>query len=165
MAKPPAKRSYTAVEKAAYVTEVERLYRAGGRTYASIAHQLGIAATSYHTWIAAGIKPNVAATSAKASKPRASYTPEERGRLVAEVERLHDTGRSLEAACQAVGIGDKTFRVWRAQQPRPLPMREVSITALVPAMPAIALAVVAPGGYRVEGLDVETAARLLRALA
>ena len=49
-------------------------------------------------------------------------------------------------------------------------MRPVEITALVPAMTAAPAAVeshlslVTPGGYRVEGLSVATAAELLRAL-
>lgn len=167
MAKRPPKRSYTAAEKAAYVAEVERLYRAGGRTYVSIARQLGISDTSYHTWIAAGIKPAPATTPAPsaAGKPRTLYTPDQRVRLVAEVERRHAAGQTVEAACRAAGIGEKTFRAWRAAQQPILPLREVAVTALVPAVPVATLAVVAPGGYRVEGLDVELAARLLRALA
>jgi hypothetical protein len=63
-------------------------------------------------------------------------------------------------------------------------MRPVEVTALVPVAsqalslvpprpaveapavaPAQGLALVAPGGYRVEGLSVETAAALLRALS
>lgn len=52
MAKPAPKKTFTAEEKATLVAEVERLYQVGGRTYVSIARELGIGDTSYHTWIA-----------------------------------------------------------------------------------------------------------------
>lgn len=164
------RRTYTDAEKAAYVAEFQRLYRAGDRTYASIGRQLGVPESNYYAWVAQGIKAAApAAKPATAGKPRVIYTPEERERLVAEVERLLAAGHIVEAACRAVGIGEKSFRTWRAaRRTAPLPMREVSVTALVPALPAApaaTFAVVAPGGYRVEGLGVEDAARLLRALA
>ena len=163
------RRSYTDAEKAAYVAEFERLYRAGGSSWASIARQLGVAESNYYAWVAQGIKaaPPVAKPTT-AGKPRVIYTPEEREHMVAEVERLLASGQAVSAACRAVGIGEKSFRTWRAQRTGPLQMREVAVTALVPApsaAPAAAIAVVAPGGYRVEGLDVENVARLLRALA
>jgi hypothetical protein len=49
-------------------------------------------------------------------------------------------------------------------------MRPVEITALVTtpqlaSVPVSGLTLVAPGGYRVEGLSIETAAGLLRALS
>ena len=172
-----AKRSYTLEEKAALVAEVERLYQAGGRTYVSIARQLGISDTSYHTWIAAGVKPAARPVStATAPTPKVTYSPARRAELVAKIEGLHAAGQTIKEACRAVGIGEKTFRVWRARR-RPLPaMRPVEVTALVPvATPALALTpanpapaaltLVAPGGYRIEGLAVEDAAALLRALA
>lgn len=173
----PARRTYSLEEKAALVAEVERLYQAGGQTYVSIARQLGISDTSYHTWIAAGIKPAAGRVSAPAApKPKVTYSPARRDELVAGIERLHAAGQTLKEACHAVGIGEKTFRVWRARR-RPLPaMRPVEVTALVPvAPPALtlvpakpappALTLVAPGGYRIEGLAIEDAAALLRALA
>lgn len=163
------RRSYTNAEKAAYVAEFERLYRAEGRTYASIARQLGVPESNYYAWVRRGIKAAAPVVKpARAGKPRVIYTPDERERLVAEVERLLAVGHIVEAACRAVGIGEKSFRTWRARRAAPLPMREVAVTALVPtlpAAPAATMALVAPGGYRVEGLGVEDAARLLRALA
>lgn len=176
----PARRTYTLEQKTALVAEVERLYRAGGRSYVAIARELGISDTSYHNWIAQGIKPTSAAAAVPApatSKPRKIYTAAERDQLVAEVKRLHAAGQTVKEVCRAVGIGEKTFRVWRAQR-RALPaMRPVEVTAVVPvASEALSLAppqptapatlnLLAPGGYRVEGLSVESAAQLLRALA
>ena len=129
-------RIFTAAEKAALLAEVERLYRAGGRTYVSIARELGIGDNSYHNWLAKGIRPLVPAASPTpepARKTRA-YTADERQRLIAEVERLHADGQSIAAACLSLGIRDKTFRVWRAKSCPPPTMRSVEITALVPVV-------------------------------
>ena len=159
------RRNFTREEKSAYVAEFERLYRAGGRTYASIARQLGLSESNYFAWVARGIKPSApVATPAAPSSPRIAYSPDQRGRLVAEVERLVASGQAVRAACRTAGIGEKSFRAWRNRPATPLQMREVAVTSLVPLAPP-AITVVAPGGYRVEGLGVEDAARLLRALA
>lgn len=161
----PSRRTYTLEQKAALVAEIERLYKAGGRTYVSIARELGISDTSYHTWVAAGIKPASSAP-VPASRPRVVYTPVERDRLVAEVRRLHAAGQTLKEACRQVGIGEKTFRIWQAQRRALPPLRPVEVKALVPIAPEPrSLSLAAPGGYRIEGLSVESAAQLLRALA
>jgi transposase-like protein len=166
------RRIYTDAEKAFYVAEFERLYRAGNRTYASIARELGVPDSNYHRW-AGGVARVVQATSNSQpvahSKPRVVFTLKERKRLVAEVERFRATGQSIVSACREVGIGVKSFCSWLAQAPglTPLPLREVTVTSLVTtsAAPSAPLVVVSPDGYRVEGLDVEAAARLLKALA
>jgi hypothetical protein len=76
----------------------------------------------------------------------------------------------IRAACREVGVSEKSYRKWRADAAPQPTMRPVAITALVPVTPAAItikseLALVAPGGYRIEGLSVEMAAELLRALA
>ena len=168
-----AKRSnkfYSDAEKRALVADVDRLYSAGGRTYVSIARELGINDTSYHNWLRQGIKPAPAA--------QRVFQAGERELLVAEVERLRGLGHSLAAACQTAGISDKSYRKWKTPAAEALPMRVVEVTALVPTVamaltlvppkPATAtpaLTLLAPGGYRIEGLCVEDAARLLRALS
>ena len=184
MARRP-KRQYTLAERQALVAEVERLYALGGTSYVAIAHQLGIAKSSYHNWRAAGITPASApAPQEEIAPPRPVYNAAARMAKVAAVEQRLAAGQTQEAACRAEGIQAKTFRHWRQQRdgrPRArassaLPLRQVAITALVPAFAAPAepvsptplppsLSLVVPGGYRLEGLDVESAARLLRALA
>ena len=171
----PTRRTYTAAEKSALVAEFERIYKAGGRTYASVARELGIGDSTYHFWVGQGVKPAPQAAR-PVEKSRAASPPDERARLVAEVENLHAAGRSIKAACRVVGIADKTFRNWRARH-QPLPaMRPVEITALVPAIPpalpreaadsaSAPLTLVTPGGYKLEGLDLAGAAFLLRQLA
>lgn len=165
----PARKSYTPEEKSRLVAEIERRYKAGGRTYKQIARELGVTDTSYHNWIKAGIRPtplNEALPARRPPVPR-PYEPNERERLVAEVDKLKIEGLGLLAACRQVGISDKSYRLWTKSTPA---MRPVEITALVPAKPAAPavaetpLSLVAPGGYRVEGLNVASAAELLRAL-
>lgn len=110
----------------------------------------------------------------------APYPPAERERLRQEVERLRSAGYSTERACQSVGIAADSYRRWRDAAAPAAAMRPVEVTALVPVRPqalslippkpaseiasAQGLALFSPGGYRVEGLDVETAAALLKAL-
>jgi transposase-like protein len=181
-----ARKFYSPAEKSAFVAEVERLYRAGGRSYASIARELGINDSSYHAWTRRGIK------SASMPAPPVAhrvFEPAERERLVGEVDGLRCRGYSLKSACQGVGISDKSYRKWKDAPAAPLPMRVVEVTALVPVATALAivpptgpalagrepggapaaldsaLTLVAPGGYRIEGLGIESAAQLLRALA
>jgi len=163
------RRIYTDAEKAFYVAEFERLYRAGNRIYASIARELGVPDSNYHRWAPGGARAVQAASNSQPvahSKPRVAL---DRKRLVAEVERLRAAGQSIASACREVGIGEKSFRSWLAQAQglTPLPLREVAVTSLVTtsAAPSAPLVVVSPDGYRVEGLDIEAAARLLRALA
>ena len=173
-----SKKTYTHAEKRALVADIERLYAAGGRTYASIALELGIGATRYHAWLSQGIEAAVAAVPAptRCAVPTV-FSASERARLVAEVDGLRARGNTMKGACRAVGISDKSYRKWKDASAAPLAMRQVEVTALVPTwatgLPALpplapitpALALLAPGGYRVEGLCVETAAQLLRALA
>lgn len=85
-----------------------------------------------------------------------------RAQIVAFAARARDAGWSLPIVAQAVGVSIGSVRKWR---------RELPAAALVPVVltsrPVVeraALTVVAPSGYRVEGLDVPTTAALLRAL-
>lgn len=164
-------RTYTAAEKVALVTEIDRRYRAGEGTLVAIARQLGTSDTNFHNWVRAGIKPVP-----QRLAPHRVYSPADRERLLSEVERRRGEGKSIDAACRAVGISVKSFRSWRVDAaPAPI-MRPVEVTALVPVAPPAAaltiatradqtLTLLAPSGYRVEGLRIETAAALLRALA
>ena len=51
----PVRKTYSAAEKSALVAEVERLYRVGGRTYPSIARELGLGDSTYHNWVKRGV--------------------------------------------------------------------------------------------------------------
>lgn len=80
------RKTYSAAEKSAFVAEVERLYRGGDRTYTSIAHELGLGESTYHSWVSQGVKAT-APVAAAPTLPR-TFLPADRAALVAEVERL-----------------------------------------------------------------------------
>lgn len=175
--RPWTPRTYTPEEKSRLVTEIDRRFRAGHGTLRVIAAALGTTDTSYHNWVKAGIKPAPPATAESTTKScNRVYSPTERAQLIGEVERLRAAGHSTVSACRTLGISLESFRRWRlSAAPAPL-MRPVEVTALVPVTPtAMALVaprpaqhmltLVAPGGYRIEGLSTESAAALLRALA
>jgi hypothetical protein len=87
-----------------------------------------------------------------------------RERIVAFTVRATAAGWRLPMVARAVGVSVGSLRNWRREPARP-PRALVPIVVTAPAPPASALTVVVPGGYRVEGLDVATAAALLRRLA
>lgn len=160
----PNRRTFSIEEKTRLVAEVRRLYRAGDRTHKNIFAELGINETSYYNWVK-GIK--LATTR--------GYDAAERKRFVEKVERLRASGVGVLAACRQLGISDESYRTWRKVKSLPSAMRRVEITALVPlpAPPSTSagassfesLTLRAPGGYHIQGLSIEAAAALLRALA
>lgn len=165
-----APRRYTQEEKIALVTEIDRRYRAGEGTLRKIASALGTTETSYHNWRNAGIEPHEL-PEAEHDKPRKAYTRTEREHFVNEIENLRGKGLSIESACHTLGISETAYRRWKRAGEPLLTMRPVELTALV-ALPHPAtaksnetLTVIAPSGHRVEGLGIESAAALLRALA
>lgn len=182
-----APRTYTLEEKIALVREIERRLSAGGISVSAAATAAGTTFTSYRKWTQAGIRPAPLPEPPAASHVR---TPDERAELLAQVDQKRAEGLGILAACKAVGISDKSYRKWQEDLAPPPAMRPVEVTALVPVAPTAltlapprsaavlvlpapaaaspptpALTLVAPGGYRIEGLAVETAAQLLRALA
>jgi len=121
------------------------------------------------------------AVRAKASR---RYDARQRAALLAEVTSRRQAGESLGAILKALDLGRTSYSRWReserqapsfravaVQEPSAVVTPELSALALVPALelttqaPTAALTLVAPGGYRIEGLAVESAAALLRALA
>lgn len=164
-----APRRYTHEEKVALVTEIDRIHRERGGPLRAIAAELGTTDTSYLNWRRSGIEP---LPESKRHPVRRIFSQAEREEFLAEVDRRREQGETVESACRGLGISDKSYRAWRAKAR--LPMRPVElITALVPVQPQAivespvphALTLIAPGGYRIEGLTTESAAALLRALA
>jgi hypothetical protein len=92
----------------------------------------------------------------------------DRAGIVAAIDRRRrEEGRSLASLVAEYGISTSSYYLWRREGEADSPgqaFRPVAVTALVPAARGAGLSVVSPGGYRVEGLSVEDAARLLRAL-
>ena len=93
-------------------------------------------------------------------------------RILAWVERATTSGMT-EAECgHALGVRTWRFRQWRDQQTQmaPTPVGEPTSLALVPidvepSAPLGIRVVIAPSGYRVEGLTLAEVASLLREVA
>jgi hypothetical protein len=90
-----------------------------------------------------------------------------------------EAGGTFEAAATALGVSKPTLQAWRTGKPAAHRRAKegTQLQGLVPVVvseprkpgrPAVAqagpLTVVAPGGFRVEGLSLEAAAQLLRRL-
>jgi len=86
-----------------------------------------------------------------------------RAQIVAFAVRARAAGWSLPSVARAVGVSVGSVRNWRRGTPA-VALVPVVVTPR-PVVARAALTVGAPGGYRVEGLDVLTTAALLRALA
>lgn len=162
-----APRRYTHDQKVALVTEIQHRHRKTGKALRVIAQELGTTETSYLAWLRAGIEP----VPPPERPRRLAYPLAERQHLLAEVDRFLAQGQTVASACRAAGISDESYRRWKLAEQEPA-MRPVEITALVPVRspvvvvpPPTPLTLLAPGGYRLEGLSVESAAALLRALA
>lgn len=110
--------TYTAEQRIALVTEIDRRFRAGEGTLRAIAQAAGTTDTNYHNWVRSGIKPATMAM------------------------------RPVEITTSLV----------------PVPPAALTIAPAPKAAPA-KLTLAVPGGYRLEGLCVETAAALLKALS
>jgi len=89
-----------------------------------------------------------------------------RAEAAAWADRQRAAGATMSAVARELGVADETVRRWGSRSGR-----ATRATALVPVEiitdePARSrtLTVIAPGGYRVEGLTVEEAAMLLRVL-
>jgi hypothetical protein len=80
------------------------------------------------------------------------------------IEHAREAGMTLSECCRRLGLSPKLLSSWRAA------LRAAEPKALVPVKivdgtPWPTLSVVAPNGYRVEGLTAEQAIELMRALA
>lgn len=176
--------SYQPRERAALIATIEAA-AANGKSVILAAKELGITAAIYYRWLrerAVGAQP-ASPHAQERSVPERGYPEQRKRELVAEIRQLVAQGRTIEAAARALGISGTTYHQWvRAgitpvplPEPAAPPMRPVElVTALVPVSQTVtmasppdpvALTLIAPGGYRVEGLDVPGTAALLRALA
>lgn len=161
---------YTEAERKALVTAIERRFQAGEGSLAAIARELGTCESSYYNWVKAGV------TAAKATAP--PYSVSDRERILAEAARLRAGGARAIDVAAAVGVGADTLRRWISEAAearpafRPVEVTEVSVVEATcrevePGRKAQSdkLILISPGGYRLEGLGVATAAELLRALS
>lgn len=92
--------------------------------------------------------------------------------IVAYALQCRERGEALAGIAGRLGLAESTLSRWLRQErgeERVAGFRPVSIVPVVPAHgdgggEAGGLTLVTPGGYRLEGLDVESAAYLLRVM-
>ena len=87
-----------------------------------------------------------------------------RAQVLAYARRQRAAGRSWPRIARAVGLSAGSLKNWSRTPPRARALVPVAVAVRPRDVPAPPLAVVSPGGYRVEGLDLATATTLLRAL-
>ncbi|HEU4532506.1 MAG TPA: hypothetical protein VFS00_00265 [Polyangiaceae bacterium] len=89
-----------------------------------------------------------------------------RARVVAYAQRAHAAGRTRADVADALGLAPVTLARWGRPTRVAAPGFRPVVVAPEPARaaPAGSVAVVLPGGVRVEGLSVEQAAELCRRL-
>lgn len=103
------------------------------------------------------------------AQPSRTYcNREDRERLIPQIRQRLDAGATVKEAARAVGVSAKSWYRWMrmaAAEPEssPTAFRPVELTSEL-AVQTSGLSLLTPGGYRVEGLSVETAIQLLRAL-
>jgi hypothetical protein len=75
-------------------------------------------------------------------------------------------GRSLMASAIALGVSDPTLRDWMERGPTgsSTPLRRVVVAPRAEPSSSSGLTLITPAGYRIRGLDVGSAAALLRVL-
>lgn len=160
-------RTYDARERAEIIAAIERGAEQG-RSVGATARDFGITGSVYYRWIRERARSergsDIAISSGgRASQERRRPSADEKGRLVAEIRRRRDAGEPIQSVALAVGLHENTCYRWLRETEAPT-FRPVEVVVAEPVA-QVALSLVAPSGHRVEGLDVETAARLLRALA
>ena len=93
------------------------------------------------------------------------YPRELRERATAWAERQVAAGVTIAAIARAIGMDPERVRRWLLPTSRRVRQRDLVQVAVVPAVTATrTMSVIAPTGYRVDGLSVEDAVALLRAL-
>lgn len=105
-----------------------------------------------------------AAVAALGRRGRTTRIPDAvRAEVLAYARRQRAAGRNWTRIAHTVGLSVGSLKKWARTPP---PARRLVPVAVATAaqVPAAALVVVSPGGYRVEGLDLPTTSALLRAL-
>jgi transposase-like protein len=90
------------------------------------------------------------------------YTPELRERIIAYAADRHAEGVSWESIAAELGMSTETLRGWRTADDGS--SRAMVPVRVVPDAEVISVRVVSPGGHRIEGLTLDDAVYVLRAL-
>ena len=173
--------SYEPAERARIMAAVRRGLEVGRRVGAT-ARECGITEATYYRWVreqaraSREVAPPADMGSAVAARADLDRPQRRRGPLPAIVrERLQSQaialrerdGLAIDVIATRLGVSPTTIMRWLARRGQEVGFVKVEVVAdvreLVP--PQAAPVLHAPGGYRVEGLDVAGLAELLRRLA
>ncbi len=77
--------------------------------------------------------------------------------------KARQQGRSWAEVSRELGLAPMTLRKWCGSKPQ-AQLVPVTVTAAAPIRGSCSIAVVTPGGLRIEGLDVQDVVALVRAL-
>jgi hypothetical protein len=88
-----------------------------------------------------------------------------RAQVIAYARRARARGRSWQRIARAVGVSAGSLQKWSRTPPPARRLVPVTVVARRErSLPAAAMVIVSPRGYRVEGLDLTTVTAVLRAL-
>jgi hypothetical protein len=91
------------------------------------------------------------------------YSPELRGRIVAFAASRREEGASWESIAIELGLSTETLRSWRAAE-APSGSHAMVPVHVVAERDRRAVSIVSVGGHRIEGLSLDDAVYVLRAL-
>lgn len=94
---------------------------------------------------------------------RRSWSAKEKREMVEQARRLREQGSGWAQVSRALDVRPASIQLWMRQaEPEILPVAVAS--AVVETKESVSLIVVTPDGYRIEGLDLESAQELLEYL-
>ena len=92
------------------------------------------------------------------------YSPELRKRTLRWVARARAAGMTQAGAGAEIGVPIQSLVLWRSRSAPPTPRARRIVPVEVVADPSSQVAVVTPSGLRLEGLTIEQAIAVLRAV-
>lgn len=97
---------------------------------------------------------------------RDGYPPEVRRRVIDAAATAVGGGHTVASVASALGVAASTLNRWLGEQAAaPTLFRPVRVQGSSAASPPQPLTLTSPGGWRVEGLDLDSLATLLARLA
>jgi transposase-like protein len=177
--------SYSPAERARIMSAVRRGLEVGRRVGVT-ARECGITEALYYRWVreqGRGIPEVSPAGSAsvgraqdgtaladenrsRANRRRGPLPTDLRDRLqIRAIALREEDGLPLDLIAERLGVSQATVVRWLARRSQEAGFVQVEVVANVPEPAPVVPVLLAPGGYRVEGLDVAGLAELLRRLA
>ena len=112
---------------------------------------------SHQAW---SLRAAIASHHPERGKP---YDAELKERIISHVTSRRAAGSSLASLALELGMSTETLRVWSAARSRKRPQAMIPVQ-VVAERPERGATVVSASGYRIEGLTLDEAVQVLRAL-